>query len=327
MAVTVSELPQRPSPRVLFIGGLGRSGSTVLELLLAQHPDVCALGEVVHLWERGLRDDERCGCGARFSHCDFWQAVGERAFGNWTRVDLAEVETLRAAVDRTRHLPRLARSRLPATVRAQVRRYTSYYARIYQAAGSVSGARVVVDSSKHASLAYALHWADDIDLRVLHLVRESRGVAYSWSKAVRRPEVVDGEAYMPRWSPLTVCALWLVQNAAFDQLGRRAMVTRLRYEDFVDDPGEALRQVRSLAGLPDHPTLTNLDNSSQLLRPLHSVAGNPVRFAAGPIRVRRDEQWRTAMAWHRRVTVGALTLPLRLRYGYLSRGQTSPEAT
>lgn len=299
-----------PPPRVLFVGGLGRSGSTLLELLLARDLEVCALGEVVHLWQRGLVDDDRCGCGEPFSRCGFWQAVGERAFGGWSQVDAEEVAALKAAVDRTRHLPWLARARLPERKQEPVRRYTDLYVRVYQAALAVSGARVVIDSSKHASLAYALRWADPLDLRVLHLVRDSRGVAYSWSRAVRRPEVTGGEQYMPRWSPLTVCTLWTVQNLAFDRLARRARVTRLRYEDFTADPDGTLAAVRSMVGLP-------ADDPPEAEPPVcHSVAGNPLRFTDRPLRVRRDEAWRSALSRRRRVAVGLLTLPLRIRYGY-----------
>ena len=72
---------------VLFVGGLGRSGSTVLDMLLAQEPGMVPVGEVRHLWERGLRDNDLCGCGAPFHDCPFWRAVGERAFGGWHRLD------------------------------------------------------------------------------------------------------------------------------------------------------------------------------------------------------------------------------------------------
>ena len=71
---------------MLFIGGLGRSGTTLLERLLGQLPGTLPLGEVAHLWERDIRDDERCACGARFSMCEFWQRVGESAFGGWDKV-------------------------------------------------------------------------------------------------------------------------------------------------------------------------------------------------------------------------------------------------
>src|ERR1022692_3637443 len=66
--------------------------------------------------------------------------------------------------------------------------YISYYARLYAAIIKVSGCELVVDSSKHPSLAHCLRWLPDVDLRVLHLVRDSRAVAYSWSRQVRRPD-------------------------------------------------------------------------------------------------------------------------------------------
>ncbi len=69
--------------RVLFLGGLGRSGTTLLERILGELPGVTPLGEVVHLWQRGIRADEKCGCGVRFAACPFWQRVGEHAFGGY----------------------------------------------------------------------------------------------------------------------------------------------------------------------------------------------------------------------------------------------------
>ena len=63
-------------PLVLYIAGWGRSGSTLLERLLAEVDGVTLLGEVVHLWERGVREDELCACGTAFSGCPFWSEVG-----------------------------------------------------------------------------------------------------------------------------------------------------------------------------------------------------------------------------------------------------------
>ena len=47
-----------------------------------------------------------------------------------------------------------------------------------------TGTEIVVDSSKHPSLAFCLR-TSDVDLRVVHVVRDIRGVAYSWSKTIR----------------------------------------------------------------------------------------------------------------------------------------------
>jgi hypothetical protein len=287
--------------------------------MLAQMPDAVSVGELVHIWERAVRDDERCGCGDEFSACPFWQKVGQLAFGGWENVDVDEVLRLKALADRTRFVPALALPRLSARLRADVAAYTSYYAAIYAAVREISGCDVVVDSSKHASLAFALRWAHEIDLRVLHLVRDARGVAYSWSKRVLRPEVVGDAQYMTQYSPVEVSVQWNAQNAAFGVLDATGVpVLRLRYEDVLGDPGAALRTLRRHAGLGDRDdALDFLGGGGIDLDVDHTVAGNPMRFQTGHVRLRPDEEWRTELPRAHRRLVSALTLPLRLRYGYV----------
>src|SRR5919201_2464721 len=100
--------------RVLFIGGLGRNGSTLVDRVLGQTPGVVAVGELVFLWQRALLDGERCGCGEPFRSCPFWSEVGERAFGGWDRVNATQVRSLQHAVDRNRYLPLMRWPRLSA---------------------------------------------------------------------------------------------------------------------------------------------------------------------------------------------------------------------
>src|SRR5690348_4870275 len=50
-------------PTVLYLGGLGRSGTAVLERVLGELPGACSVGELVYLWERGVLRGETCGCG------------------------------------------------------------------------------------------------------------------------------------------------------------------------------------------------------------------------------------------------------------------------
>lgn len=140
---------------MLYIGGSGRSGSTLLECLLAELPEVVALGEVGHLWERALGRNELCACGEHFHDCPFWTVVGQRAFGGWKNVSVEHVLTLKDAVDRQRRMPSTARRRAPRGMRTALQEYAEYYRRIYQAAATVSGAPVVVDSSKVAPTALA----------------------------------------------------------------------------------------------------------------------------------------------------------------------------
>jgi hypothetical protein len=306
--------------RVLFLGGLGRSGTTLLERLLGQLPGVSPLGEVVHLWQRDLVDDERCGCGDRFSACGFWQKVGVEAFGGWDAVDPQRVTDLAASVERTRHIPRMALGRKPTGLTE----YADYFSKVYAAAATVTGAAAVVDSSKHSALAYCLRHAEGVDLRVIHVVRDSRGVAYSWTKKVMRPEAETDEQ-MTRYSPSRSALLWNAHNASFGLLGRLGVpVLRVRYEELLAEPTATLRSIATFADLPeaayDMSFLRATDDGFVAdLGPSHSAAGNPMRFTIGSVPLRRDEAWRRSLPKGQRRLVGALTAPLLSAYGYLGR--------
>jgi hypothetical protein len=309
--------------RVLYLGGLGRSGTTLVERLLGELPGVRALGEVVHLWQRDIQDDERCGCGARFSACTFWKRVGERAFGGWGAVDVDRVRALRDAVERTRHIPRLAAG---SARLAEVREYAGLYSRVYAAAAEVAGARVVVDSSKHSALAHILRWADDVDLKVVHVVRDARGVAYSWTKTVARPET-DGAEEMTRYSPGRSALLWNAHNAAFGLLARRGVpVLRIRYEELLADPRTALRELAAYAEVPiDDGDLRFLGTAHADLSVGHSAAGNPMRFAVGRLPLRRDDAWVRSLPRAQRRLVGAVCAPMLRAYGYPLNPALKPE--
>lgn len=319
--------PLEPA-RVLFIGGSGRTGSTLVERLLGALPGVCNVGEVALMWERGLVRGERCGCGAPLPECPFWGEVGQVAFGGWDSFDVEEFLALKRSVDRNRFIPRLLAggdSTRPFTggaTRRNAAEYAAVYARLYRAVQQVSGCPVTVDASKHTSLAFCLRTEPGIDLRVLHLVRDPRAVAYSWTRRVRRPEA-EGAAdasprYIPTLSPARSAMRWNTQNLGFHLLATRDTPVRLiRYEDFVAAPVAGMRELAEFAGV--QPDLSFMTDTGADLGLTHSAGGNPMRFSAGRIEFRRDDVWRSRLRPDARVQVAALTFPLMARYGYLRR--------
>jgi hypothetical protein len=308
---------------VAFVGGMGRSGSTLLEQALAATPDVCALGEVVHLWRRGVLTDELCSCGRPFSQCPFWGAVGDRAFGGWRRADAERMIELHDRVDRMRFLPSLLagdRSRRAADVRT----YGEAFARIYAAAAEVSGASLVVDSSKHASTAAVLRRTADVDLKIVHVVRDSRGVAYSWTTWKVRPEAVAGseQPYMHRYRPWESAVLWDAHNLGFAALARLGVPTlRVHYEDLLTAPADRLRQLFEFLGLDAADVDGIVSESTMTLSESHQVSGNPVRFSGRRAVLQTDDRWRAQLPAGSRALVGALTAPLMLHYRYLGSGR------
>lgn len=298
---------------VVFLAGLGRSGTTLLERTLAEVDGVTALGEVMHLWDRGLVRNERCACGERFLDCPFWDAIGERAFGGWDRVDPLRMAWLKGRVDRALRVPSIALARHGSFARL-LEEYVDRYRLLYDAAAAITG-DVLVDSSKQVSLAWCLAVAGELDLRVVHCVRDSRGVGYSWSREVSRPEAVSTEyATMPRYSPLAISAYWMLHNAEIELLARRVPLTRLRYEDFVAAPRRETLRLLDVVGVASEAA--HVTDSAVRLGSSHSCAGNPMRFVQGEIPVRADARWRTDQPLAQRRLITSLTSPLLLRYGY-----------
>ncbi|MGC5016651.1 sulfotransferase [Streptosporangium sp. DT93] len=313
-----------PSPaRVVFLGGLGRSGTTLLERLLGEVPGIAPLGEVVHLWARSVLADEACGCGEPFGSCPFWEKVGERAFGGWSAATARRMIELRPRVDRTRRIPTLSRllaeeqagtGRWPASGTAELDEYVAAHRRLYDAAGEVADCPVVIDSSKHASLAFCLA-AAGVDVHVVHVVRDPRAVAHSWRRRVARPE--DGHL-MTHWSPARTSLHWLSENLGLELLARRGVpVTRVRYEDLLDAPADTLRRLVAAIGVPCR--LDFLSGGWAELSTAHTASGNPVRFTVGRTELTRDDGWRTAASSRRLRLVTALTWPLMIKYGYHRR--------
>jgi hypothetical protein len=303
---------------VLLIAGVGRSGSTLIDRALGAAPGCTSVGELVRIWERGLVEDALCGCGETFSTCAFWGDVGDTAFGGWDALDAARMLALRRKVDRIRFVPFIIAGG-PRSYRASLAEYLSFVQRLYRAIGTVSGDRIVVDSSKDVSTAYLLTRASTLDVRVLHLVRDPRAVAYSWTKHVAKPGT---SVEMDRYPPVKTAGWYVAFNVLIHALRLfRVPMRFLRYEDFTRDPGGQIAAVLGFVGDVE-PRLSHVSGRTLELGPHHSMGGNPMRFQRGAIEVRRDDVWRQELPAGDRRIVTALTLPLLALYRYVpARGR------
>jgi hypothetical protein len=312
---------------ILYIGGHGRSGSTILGQVLGRIPSFVYVGELWQIWDRGLRDNERCGCGEPFRSCEFWRAVGYEAFGGWDHADVDRLVALKPYLHRPRYVPHYA---LAAKTGVHTRQmdtllegYDPALERLYRAIQRVSGAGVIVDSSKRMSYAVLLSLLPFADVRFVHLVRDSRAVAYSWTRSKVSPAVVGGRL-MPQFSPTQTSRDWSIRNYSCGFLSELDRLSRLRYEDFVKNPAFHVSRTLSGVGLGDGFDGRQVVRGREVPMAVdHTVSGNPIRFRTGTVELRPDEEWKTKMSSADRNLVTALTAPLLLKYGYLGRRQTT----
>lgn len=304
--------------QVLYIAGVGRSGSTLLERMLGAVPGWVNAGELNALFSRVAFQDQRCGCGTPFSRCDFWQEVGDLAFGGWSPVT-TRIAHLQPRVVRQRFIPRLVSGRADAGYLQDLDEYLTIHRRLYRAIATVSGAETVVDASKSTAQLFALRRMADLDLRIVNLVRDARGVASSWSKAgIRKPQSPVGEE-MGTYAPHRLALLWATLQLECTVLGALGThATRLRYEDLVARPREAIERLLEDLALPvPQRDLAHVRDDSVQLGPSHGVAGSRSRFTSGRIELEVDDAWRTTLPRGARRVVTAITLPQLLTYGYV----------
>ena len=310
--------------KVLYILAMGRSGSTLLGNTLGQIEGFCDVGELRHLWGNGLRWNSPCGCGELVTQCSFWMSVTANAIEGDRDLVAARLVELQKTKVKTSKAPRL----LAHLVGFRSHDYDEYAAALeahYRAIAQESGAAVVVDGSKHPIDALLLSKVPGVELHVLHLVRDPRGVAYSWSKRKENPGTKRG--FMLTRTPTASSIRWSIRVllAGVIRISCSDRFMQLRYEDFVRQPAEALRQVLSWIG-EDRPQIPITGPPNKVvLGPTHTAWGNPNRHLRGEIAIVPDEEWRRAMPRKAYVFATLPTLPLLWILGYRVFRRSSPE--
>jgi hypothetical protein len=294
------------APTVVYIGGAGRSGSTLLDNLLGSSPGCFSAGELRLLWHARQLWTHRCGCGRLLRECELWTAV----LADVGDVDLAWAGSMHDRVLRSRQAWRLLSSDGLTRVRGGDT-FVRLTGGVVQAIARVAGADVIVDSSK-SPMGVALLRAAGVKVVAVQLVRDPRAIAWSW----RRSSGANDELtpFSPRSVPATTLE-WLGNNLAMEMVARRLRVPylRVRYEELVEQPAGVLSAIAALAGVEAHVPLRG---STATLAPNHTVAGNPSRFRTGEIELRRDDEWRTRLTPRDRVVTTSIALPLLSHYGY-----------
>ena len=165
--------------KLLYIAGTGRNGSTLLERLLNQVPGIFAAGELGRI--KRYNKKEMCFCGQTFKECAVWQPIVEEVNSkinhtHFTQADSKYHKLSGWAFWKLRTLQK--RHQLPEDLQAYIRDLEVWY----QAIAHHQHCQVITDSTIDLPYGYYLSLIPSIDFYVLHLVRDPRGVAYSWHR-------------------------------------------------------------------------------------------------------------------------------------------------
>jgi hypothetical protein len=219
----------RARPQVVYVMGAGRSGSTVLGVVLGNCDGVFYAGEL----DAWLRKEGRCNFGGEARE-EFWSEVaseveeGPSLFG----------ETARRHVEHSTAIFRPHPSR-----RSLQQRYRRVAEALYGAIAERSGCGIIVDTSHYPLRARQLQRLEGVDLYLLYLVRDPESVVASFSK-----RDVDQPAQSPLKANVYLHLTNLLSTLVFLRQPRQRRLL-VRYEDFIAGPEETVGRVLDWLGL------------------------------------------------------------------------------
>jgi hypothetical protein len=217
-------------PRVIYVMGAGRSGSTILGVTLGNCDGVVFAGEL-DKWplRKGVPKLE----GAEAAR--FWGEVLDRV------PDAEELFAIRTHryLERSSALLRPRRWLLARGLRGSYRRVNE---QLYRAIAATAAATHVVDTGHYPLRARELQGVEGIELFILFLVRDPRSVVASFART---------DAAERRFNPMTTNVyLWLTHLLGIATFLRQPRARRIfvSHEAFLANPDGVIREILTLTG-------------------------------------------------------------------------------
>lgn len=264
--------------------GYGHSGSTLLDILLGSHDQIISVGEMVHFDPTSSVGNNLCACGEKHSQCPYWVEVSKHFNSFVLDAKMFFPTVLRKKFDNWYNLicwiRLLHRIKKPSK---EYREYCRHLVALLNAISMSSNRSIIVDSSKSPSRAATLAGLKDaIDLRIIHLVRDGRGVCWSMMKKIRYQNDIRFSRLKQLTAFLRATIGWTVTNLVAEWIVKMGVVggdhyLRIRYEDLVEDHEAFFKQVAVITGESMRKPMMAVSSGIELDIG-HMAGGNPFRM-------------------------------------------------
>ncbi len=269
-------------PKILYIASCGHSGSTLLDSMVAAHPDCFSVGEVIfiHRYAHMMKEKNEvskfgneCTCGApSIWECPFWPKV-ESAMQDQSGMSLKDLNLFETE---------------------DVDEYRKQNVALFNAVGEASGAKVIVDSSKSPRRLRLLLRTGAFDITPVHLIRTPKGMVYSHLK-----KNVSADHFGLKRTALQFTKRTIEPPAML--LGMD--YPTVRYDRLVREPEAHLRDIMARVGLEFDPAQLEWASPEK-----HNIGGNPMRRNSSS-ELRIDTKWKDGLTGGQKLMIDALTFP------------------
>lgn len=297
--------------KLIYIAGYGRSGSTILGILLGAHEGYHHMGAVAHMPGLAVSDEIACSCGKAYRDCPEWHS----------RIP----ETPGPIGAMSRRIEAMPGHRSLFAGKALRTKYQTYWTGLLSRIRSDHNANALIDTSKtsytSALRPMMLRRRLDLDVYVILLVRDARDVMNSKLKGNNNKlsrnddsrEMAGGLKGLIGW--LLANTYGLVNCLA---VGRQRHFV-VYYDDLMTSPHTVLAEMQDFLG-DDLSDIVTQMGSDDGIDPGHLVGGNrlarreKVRFAPPSTNHKFLKPHHHALYW-------VLTQPLNLILRGMRRGR------
>ena len=293
----------------VFLTSHAFSGSTLTSFLLGSHPEIATVGMLTGPANHLDLKTYRCSCGQLFQQDPFWQAVTEKVNAYGLSYSLDEHMGTRIELGGNTLMRRIRTDSLRYNALEKVRdslmfnlwpghkremhelvRRNELFA---QAILEVSGKPIFLDTSKDPMRMRYLRLSPAIDLYVIHLIRDVRGVVAS---IMKRRSDMNVEQATKHW---LVAEHNIRRHLATVPASRQIEV---KYEDITSNTLETMNRLFSFMGARE---LEKMDDFREVD---NHILGNKMR-KQGTSEIKTDERWRTALSEKQLQIIDGLTQP------------------
>lgn len=269
---------------VIYILSSGHSGSTLLNQILDSSDKIISVGELGHL--KSFLDPSKdhrknranknylCDCGRRLNDCPLWGNVIKKINKNYL---------LPPKVKKTRILKQAIKILLNKKLTFKNYEDKMIYQHLVNESKKKINAKndFIVDSSKSLRRLAYLNKLKNINLFVIHLVRDGRGVINSYKK--------EGKSF------IGIFFMWFLENKIMKKYIHNKInkerYFHLSYDLFTQNPKIYIKKINEKFGLDiDESNFIEKTNKKQH----HNFAGNSMRWKK-LTEIKHDQKWKREM--------------------------------
>ncbi|MEG3754548.1 hypothetical protein [Psychromonas arctica] len=299
--------------KLVYLAAASHSGSTMTAMLLGAHPDLCSVGELKAI-NLGDKNSYLCSCKKLVGECEFWEGVAEKMATKGHDFCISDAKTdirTGATPYMLKLLGPLVRSPLMEFIRDSLltlspvwrkqlpflQKRNADYARSIAEQAKVD---TVVDSSKIGIRLKYLLKNPELDIKVIWVVRDGRGVSLAYKNPsefadAKNPKLRGGGAGKTQEQGRGIeigAHEWVRCNqeteAVLATMSKNNWI-RVHYEDICNNTEQTLDTLFNFIGVD--PAKKRLDFKTVE----HHVVGNGMRLDDSEV-IQLDDRWKILLS-------------------------------